>query len=129
MSGTIMKTTDGGETWDEMESRTELTLYSVFEKDGTVWVVGDRGAYITSRDNGSTWEPQEDVLKSKLWLRDIFFSSPQKGWVVGMTGTVVHTKDGGKTWSFLSGLSYAMDFFEMPKALEFNNLPKWIRRE
>jgi photosystem II stability/assembly factor-like uncharacterized protein len=38
---------------------------------------------------------------------------------VGQGGSVIHTTDGGKTWEFRSGISYAMDFFEMPKALEF----------
>ncbi len=51
-----------------------------------------------------------------------FSSSADSGWAVGMAGTVVHTADGGKTWEFYSGLSYAMKFFVMPKALEFKGM-------
>jgi photosystem II stability/assembly factor-like uncharacterized protein len=72
-----------------------------------------------SNDNGKTWELQKEVIKSKWPFRDIYFSSPQNGWAVGQGGSVIHTTDGGKTWEFRSGISYAMDFFEMPKALEF----------
>ena len=72
-----------------------------------------------SEDNGKTWVIEEESIKSKFWFRDVYFSSPTKGWVVGQAGTVIRTNDAGKTWEFRSGLSYDMEFFEMPKALEF----------
>jgi photosystem II stability/assembly factor-like uncharacterized protein len=81
--------------------------------------VGDKGTYLFSDDGGNTWEMTDEVIKSKQAFRDIYFSSPQKGWAVGAGGSVIHTTDGGKTWEFRSGLSYAMEFFKMPKALEF----------
>ena len=119
IDGTIIKTTNGGEIWEELPSGTAKTLYTIFIKYGKGWVVGDKGTYLTSNDGGSTWEWHKDVIKSRWPFRDIYFSSPQKGWAVGQGGSVVHTVDGGKTWEFRSGISYAMDFFQMPKALEF----------
>jgi photosystem II stability/assembly factor-like uncharacterized protein len=46
------------------------------------------------------------TIKTKLWFRDLFFTSLNKGWIVGGSGTVVGTEDGGKNWEFHSGLSY-----------------------
>jgi photosystem II stability/assembly factor-like uncharacterized protein len=119
IEGTMIRTTDGGKTWEVLPLATKDTLYTVFIKYGKGWAVGDKGTYLISDDGGSTWEMPEEVIKSKQPFRDIYFSSPQKGWAVGFAGSVVHTTDGGKTWEFRSGLSYAMEFFKMPKALEF----------
>ncbi|MCP4713989.1 MAG: hypothetical protein GY868_02640 [Deltaproteobacteria bacterium] len=119
IDGTIITTNNGGNTWELQDSKTDMTLYTIVIKWGRGWVVGDKGTYLTSPDAGATWVSHADVIKSRQPFRDIYFSSPQKGWVVGAAGTVVHTADGGQTWDFRSGLSYAMDFFQMPEALEF----------
>lgn len=104
--GTILHTTDGGLTWDPLNSNTDLPLYTIFIKNGRGWCVGDKGAYLTSVDGGLTWKCEEETIKSKLWFRDVFFTSPEKGWVVGASGTVISTEDGGRNWEFHSGLSY-----------------------
>jgi len=117
--GTIIKTTDGGTTWEVLPTGTKHTLYTIFIKYGKGWAVGDKGTYLMSNDGGNTWSLPEEAIKAKQPFRDVYFSSAQQGWVVGAGGLVVHTEDGGKTWQFRSGLSYAMKFFEMPKGLEF----------
>jgi len=122
IDGTIIYTADGGNTWEQLPSGTDLTLYTLFLKGDKGWVVGDRGAYLMSSDGGMTWQVQDEVIKSKQPFRDVYFSSTENGWVVGAAGTVIHTIDGGKTWEFCSGLSYAMDFFQMPEALEFKGM-------
>jgi photosystem II stability/assembly factor-like uncharacterized protein len=119
MNAAIMHTSDMGKTWNQLPVDSKLALYTIFFKDNLAWAVGDMGLYLTSEDSGKTWSVHDEVIKSKFWFRDVFFSSPTKGWVVGQAGTVVRTNDSGKTWEFRSGLSYDMDFFEMPKALEF----------
>jgi len=35
-------------------------------------------------------------------LRDVFFTSPQRGFAVGDRGTILRTEDGGQTWTLLS---------------------------
>ena len=122
IEGTLLKTQDGGETWDILPTGTSLSLYTVFVKYGRGWIVGDKGAYLMSEDGGSTWKNYDEAIKTRTALRDVFFSSADSGWAVGMGGAVVHTADGGRTWEFFSGLSYAMEFFEMPKALEFKGM-------
>lgn len=119
MDGLMLRTTDAGKTWQLQESHTEMAFYSINVQGDRGWAVGDRGTYALSRDGGETWQIMEDSIKSKMWFRDVSFSSPANGFVVGMGGTVVHSTDGGETWEFYSGLSYDMDFFQMPRALEF----------
>lgn len=121
----ILRTTDGGTTWQLMQTESRFALYSVYVKNGKGWAIGDKGAYLTSEDSGETWHLKENVIKSKQWFSDVSFSSPEKGWVVGQSGIVTSTTDGGLTWQFHSGLSYDMEWFEMPKALEFRGLPAW----
>ncbi len=125
LEATIMRTTDGGQTWDYMQTESIYALYTLTIANGKGWAVGDKGAYLVSNDNGETWQLKEGFIKSKQWFRDVSFSSPEKGWVVGQAGVVASTNDGGASWQFHSGLSYDMDFFEMPKALEFRDMPTW----
>ncbi len=122
IDGTMLRTTDGGGTWTVLPAQTDLALYTIFLRDGRGWAVGDKGVYLMSIDGGNTWQVQQEVIKTKFPFRDVCFSSAQKGWIGGAGGTVVHTTDGGSAWQFYSGLSYAMDFFEMPKALEFKGM-------
>ena len=125
VEATIMRTTDGGQTWDYMQTESVYALYTLKIANGKGWAVGDKGAYLVSDDNGETWQSKEGLIKSKQWFRDVSFSSPEKGWVVGQSGVVASTNDGGASWQFHSGLSYDMEFFEMPKALEFRDMPTW----
>ncbi|MCP4625300.1 MAG: hypothetical protein GY850_17540, partial [bacterium] len=119
IDATIGRTVDGGATWELLPTGIDFTLYTIHIAGGKGYSVGDKGAYLESPDGGLTWELKTDVIKSKLPFRDVCFSSPSMGWVVGKSGTVVRTADAGVSWEFLSGLSYTMDFFSMPKALEF----------
>jgi photosystem II stability/assembly factor-like uncharacterized protein len=103
---TILHTSDGGTNWDQLKIDTEFPFYTIFIRDGKGWCVGDKGSYLSSADGGLTWAYEPLNIKSKMWFRDVFFTSVNKGWIVGAGGTVVGTEDGGKTWEFHSGLSY-----------------------
>ena len=48
--GIVLRTTDGGETWEEQKSGTTRNLYGVsFAPSGqTGWVVGDGGTILAS---------------------------------------------------------------------------------
>jgi photosystem II stability/assembly factor-like uncharacterized protein len=112
---TILQTKDGGASWEQLPVNTDLPLYTILIKDGRGWCVGDKGAYLTSADGGQSWKSEEETIKSKLWFRDVVFTTAEKGWIVGASGTVISTEDGGKTWEFHSGLSYdtkAFKFFD-----------------
>lgn len=114
----IIHTTDGGQTWARAQNDGVHPLYTVYAKGDKAWAVGEKGAYLKSFDGGKTFKLQEDAIKSRLWFRDVFFTSPEKGWVVGASGIVARSVDEGHTWSIESGLSYEFAGFEMPEELE-----------
>lgn len=111
MDGVILMTEDGGERWVKLPKVTEHALYNMVVIGKHGWMVGDKGTYLTSEDGGRTWKLQEDVIKTKFWLRDVSFSDEKVGWVVGYRGTIAKTEDGGRTFTMISGLSYDMPEF------------------
>lgn len=54
--GTVLRTFDGGETWDQLDLGTTATLRDVAGPRGTtrLYIVGDDAAYL-SRDDGDSW--------------------------------------------------------------------------
>lgn len=96
--GVILHTTDKGETWEQQDSGTANTLYSVYfvdENEG--WVVGDAGIVLHTADSGSSWETQNSGISEQL--RGLFFSNSSEGWAVGKAGVIISTRDGGTQWN------------------------------
>ncbi|MCX5899464.1 MAG: YCF48-related protein [Proteobacteria bacterium] len=120
MDSTIMRTTDGGSTWELLKTKKGEPLYNIFVKADRGWAVGNKGTYLLSHDGGMTWGKQDESIKSKLLLANVVFSSRDKGWIVGAAGTILKTTDAGESWSFCSGLSYIFEGFKMPEGLEKN---------
>lgn len=118
MYSTIIRTTDGGQTWQKVANDGENQLFTVLIKGSRGYAVGDKGAYLVSTDGGASFALQKEAIKTRMWFRDVTFSSPDKGWVVGSGGIVTGTSDGGRTFAFYSGLSYEFEGFQMPEELE-----------
>jgi photosystem II stability/assembly factor-like uncharacterized protein len=110
---TIVKTTDGGLTWQPRQvDVTEIFRAVSFVDADTGWAVGTNGAILHTSDGGDTWVRQSIATNDEL--RDLFFLDADNGWVVGIEtthiddftgwadnwqGSVWHTSDGGQTWS------------------------------
>ena len=96
---TILKTVDGGETWEQRPFRDALTLYSVtFAGDRTTgWAVGGNGTILKTKDGGENWERKRSG--TSVDLESVTFTGDgATGWAVGRSGTILKTKDGGETW-------------------------------
>jgi photosystem II stability/assembly factor-like uncharacterized protein len=97
-AGTILKTVDGGDSWDLIYiGRNELIRRIRFVDADYGWAVGHRGSIFKSVDGGLSWQIKHS--EAGIYLRDVDFVDRQTGWVVGHDGKILHTKDGGETWS------------------------------
>src|SRR5207237_10328386 len=56
--GKILETTDGGSSFNKLESGTDLALYRIFARGQNVWVSGQEGLVLHSADAGKTWQKQ-----------------------------------------------------------------------
>lgn len=95
--GKIFHTTDGGKSWQEQASKTNLLLTAVdFIGQNHGWIVGERGSILHTEDGGKTWEAQQSGVAYPLF--DVDFIDQQNGWAVGNWGTILSTSDGGEHW-------------------------------
>jgi len=110
--GTVLATTDGGNTWQKQDVGTDKTLFGVsFPTPEKGWAVGIDGLILRTRDGGKTWQVQRgatheesieelgflETLKNP-GLYDVEVAG-QYGAVVGDTGKLLTTADGGETWT------------------------------
>jgi len=102
--GSIIVTTDGGNTWSKTNGIPSAELTTTFSsisyiEESKFFVVGydawmNPYNYI-SNDGGNTWNP---IVEMDL-VENVNFSSPTFGIVSGRWGHMMSTSDGGYTWS------------------------------
>lgn len=88
--GIILKTQDGGDSWEEIPAGTGESLYSIDFRDPSTWLIGASGTLLISFDAGDSWSlkygpnqlggsnvdfPEKDnivyVGYSSIWKSDI----------------------------------------------------------
>lgn len=95
-SGTILSSTNAGESWLPQFSGTSRSLGGIFFTDSyNGWSVGQYGTMLRTSNNGTNWSlPGTSISNS---LEEVTFSDPNNGWAVGDFGTVM--KYNGYSWS------------------------------
>ena len=99
--GLMMKTVDGGETWDEFEvSLDGWHLNGLVDLgDGRLHITGESGFSYLSDDAGETWETIEMPYPGSM------FGAVQAGAcivVYGLRGNIQRTCDDGQSWETLA---------------------------
>lgn len=95
--GTILRTTDGGDTWTMQAGDTDETLRGVFFTDtDTGTIVGHNGLIMQTTDGGDNW--LDRASGTTEILRDVYFTDADTGTAVGDNCTILRTTDGGNTW-------------------------------
>ena len=100
---TILKTTDGGETWVGSSERarvgeTRNNLEGIwFVSPTTGWIIGSFGTLLYTADGGENWEKRDPGFDNNLF--GIYFLDENTGWICGQESLILHTADGGATWS------------------------------
>jgi len=98
-NGTILRTFNGGTTWQVQNSIDGIVdqLYAVkFLNPTTGWVVGEFGDMVKTTDGGESWDILNGPTEQDLFAVD--FASTTTGWAVGLGGTIIKTTDGGSSW-------------------------------
>ncbi len=109
-AGTIVRSTDAGQTWQtgvtalvlageagDQRSQPTATLHAVaFGSAQVAWAVGDGGTILRTDDAGLHWERQPSGTTADL--RGIATVSAAHAWAVGSGGLVLRTSDGGASW-------------------------------
>ncbi len=98
-NGTVIKTTNGGLSWQVEANVAGVTgqlLATQFVSGSTGWAVGEQGTVLQTSDAGETWLLQEISTGNDLYA--VHFVSPDTGWVAGLNGVIFGTTDGGSDW-------------------------------
>jgi photosystem II stability/assembly factor-like uncharacterized protein len=96
-SGTILKTTNGGNTWFFQQSGVTAALRSVcFLSTILGWVAGDNGVILKTTNGGVNWIIKDAATTKNM--RSIFFMNSNYGWAVGDGGTIIRYYYTSDSW-------------------------------
>lgn len=96
-AGTILKTTDRGETWEYLSSG-KLINYSMikFTDEQTAYVIGSGGFMMKTTDACETWTRLQTGMSQTI--SDMHWIDNNTGFICGGCETLLKTTDGGMTW-------------------------------
>ena len=113
-SGTLLMTTNGGQSWNALERRpTEDAIRDIYFSDQqTGWIVCERDIYklrtkeeprtylMKTVDAGRTWQRINIIgADSDARLVRAVFTADGHGWAFGEAGALYSTRDAGVSWS------------------------------
>lgn len=109
--GTILATTDGGQTWKQQATGLESTLFGIdFIDQNTGVAVGIDSVILRTDDGGTTWKPVRSPFDERSYYE--VGLSGQYAWIAGGQGTILVSKDGGKEWTeFKTPIQFASEWF------------------
>jgi photosystem II stability/assembly factor-like uncharacterized protein len=93
--GGILKTTDGGNSWESSYHHGNTYLDIFFTSENTGYVVGGSGEISITENCGNDWT----VLNSgtNKSLRSVFFTDVNTGYAVGSDGVILKTTNSGSS--------------------------------
>lgn len=94
-AGLMLRTTDGGASWEQVDTGTGFGLFGISISGEHRIVVGQRGTVLLGSADGK-WAPAQSGTESRLLNVDV--NSAGLAIAVGEFGTIMRSKDGGKTW-------------------------------
>jgi photosystem II stability/assembly factor-like uncharacterized protein len=88
VDGFILRTADGGETWEKVGVPGSGRFSDLcFVDTRTGWVVGEHGVILRTEDGGRTWTADNSGTTASL--HSVSFTDASHGWAVGEWGTVL----------------------------------------
>ena len=105
----LLKSTDGGNTWNEVNvySPDGALLDFVDHNNGWLVTTSPHPPYEIQRttDGGANWFTQytfNGTSQDSAGFDCIYFTDVNNGWAVGDNGKVIHTTNGGTSWNFVT---------------------------
>jgi photosystem II stability/assembly factor-like uncharacterized protein len=93
--GMVMRSTDAGQTWEQVDLGYEGTLFTANGGDGEAWIGGLRGNVFHSVDAGDTWQRLEQ--KTEASLLGSIIDGAGRARFVGLSGMLVEVeRDSGQ---------------------------------
>lgn len=117
--GTVLKSTDGGATWqavtmdwkpylnpDQVEQGIQPHMSAVqVGENGAITIAGEFSLILRSTDGGATWK---QFYKNSPTIFALELRADGVGYAVGQDGFVLRTADGGSTWTQMEGAGKAI---------------------
>jgi photosystem II stability/assembly factor-like uncharacterized protein len=94
--GTLLRSTNGGDTWELVTGSADRLRGASFVSRRRGWAVGGWGTVLRTKDAGRSWRPQESGIRREL--RDVRGIDENRAVAVGRNGAIIRTEDTGKTW-------------------------------
>jgi photosystem II stability/assembly factor-like uncharacterized protein len=105
----LLKSTDGGNTWNEVNVYSPDGAWVDFIDHNNGWLLttSPHPPYEIQRttDGGTNWATQytfNGTSQDSSGFDCVFFTDVNSGWVVGDNGKILHTTNGGASWNFVS---------------------------
>jgi photosystem II stability/assembly factor-like uncharacterized protein len=99
----IIKTLDGGHTWEEMSASESRINDFCFPGESIGYSVGNNGPIQMTADGAASWQSVSRQVMDDF--RSIYFTEPGKGFVCG-DNSIASTTDNGKEWQKVQFLVY-----------------------
>ena len=91
--GLVLRSTDGGDSWQALDLGYEGTLFAVSGMNGHAWVTGLRGNAFYSADAGDSWRHLD--LGTQATMLEVCSLSEDEAVFGGLGGTVVRVRQAG----------------------------------
>ena len=95
-NGLILKTTDGGQNWNEINTDITKDLFSVCLANGRIFCAGENGTLLKSGFNSQSLESINTGINENFF--NLKFIDDNTGFITGSNGVILNTVDGGLTW-------------------------------
>jgi photosystem II stability/assembly factor-like uncharacterized protein len=116
----VMRTEDGGETWQRVIVPSKKELYHLdFVGSSRCWIVGDDGLVLASANGGASFQTQRSGVALDLYNVD--FRDESEGYIVGSKGTILRTENGGENWELVK-TAFPMTFMRVDFADDKNGV-------
>lgn len=98
--GFLIKTTNGGDTWEQMPYNFKHLVYSFATPSMNTWYIGrGRNGLFKTTDGGVTYAEQvSPITSATAHFNDISFTDENNGFAFSSGGGIIKTTDGGTTW-------------------------------